>query len=339
MKFNIFFKNIYSIIWILLPFIFVTLILVSCQDENESSVSNINHKTMFQGYSDAQIEDELILFLNQLDTIRNDSNDPLADEVLELEPILWYLEACVNYKYGVSVQPELVKIDTSYVNFIVSGTTYKLGDVQVSYDAVVDSIAAYFYELREEEKYFLMTNISVANQTSQNITLQVISYFTLNGIIPDVNDYDWYWGFELGQCGTHNESPLDATDIIMRGANASIYIPAPEFYYTDIQIGYSGYPYTILNNNNEPLGFYSPAYTYQNCISEEEISFFTSGLISIGESNIPNNLEICSYFVEPLATLWVDHPNYRFHSAKVTCGIHHYRTQSVESLPNNQNNI
>jgi len=39
---------------------------------------------MFQGYSDSEIEDELIVFLDNLETIRKDPKDALADEVLEL---------------------------------------------------------------------------------------------------------------------------------------------------------------------------------------------------------------------------------------------------------------
>lgn len=316
---------------------FISTFLSSCQDDENLSNST-PHKTMFQGYSDSQIEDELNSFLDKLESIRKDPKDPLADEVWELEPILWYMEACVNYKYGASVQPELVKIDTSYVNLPVTDVKCKLGDVQVSYDAVVDSIAAYFYELKEEEKYFLMTNISVASQTSQNITIQVISYFTLNGIIPDVNDYDWYWGYNLGQCGTHNEAPLDATDIIMKGANASIYIPAPEFYYTDTQNGYSGILYSETNNNNEHLGFYVPSTTYQNCISESEITFFTNGIIYIGENHIISGKEIVCYNVEWLSTLYADQQNYRMHYGEVKYGIRHYRNSSSSTLPNNSNN-
>ena len=317
---------------------FISIFLISCQDDDKLS-NSMHHKTMFQGYSDSQIEDELINFLDNLETIRKDPKDALADEVLELEPIIWYMEACVNYKYGASVQPELVKMDTSYVNFNVSGTTYKLGDVQVSYDNIVDSIAAFFYELKEEEKFFLMANISVAEQTSQSISLQVISSFSLNGIIPNVNDYDWYWGMNLGQCVTHNGVPLDAADIIMRGSNASIQIPAPSFYYTDSQIGYDGFPYTQTNSNGQSLGFYSPSYPSQNCISEHDILFFTLGLISIGENFQPANLEILFYFVYDLSTLYADQQNYRFHRANITFGVRHYRLNSSESLPYNQNSI
>lgn len=319
---------------------FISTFLISCQDDENLSNST-PHKTMFQGYSDSQIEDELNSFLDHLESIRKDPKDPLADEVWELEPILWYMEACVNYKYGASVQPELVKIDTSYVNLPVTDVKCKLGDVQVSYDAVVDSIAAYFYELKEEEKYFLMTNISVASQTSQNITIQVISYFTLNGIIPDVNDYDWYWGYNLGQCGTHNEAPLDATDIIMKGANASIYIPAPEFYYIDTQNGYIGHTYDEVNSQNEHLGFYASTSNLNPgpCISESEITTFTENFIEIGSLNQISGKEIVHYFLMESFSVPEFGPYALFHYGYVTYGIRHYRTSASTELPNNPNNI
>ncbi len=47
-----------------------------------------------------------------------------------------------------SVKPELVIVDTSYVNFTVSGTTYELGNVQVSYNAIVDSDGEVKYGIR-----------------------------------------------------------------------------------------------------------------------------------------------------------------------------------------------
>ncbi|MBP1673797.1 MAG: hypothetical protein H6Q25_1612 [Bacteroidetes bacterium] len=47
-----------------------------------------------------------------------------------------------------SVQPEFVKIDTIYVNFTVLVTTYKLCNVQVSYDAVVNSYGEVKYGIR-----------------------------------------------------------------------------------------------------------------------------------------------------------------------------------------------
>lgn len=173
---------------------------------------------------------------------------------------------------------------------------------------------------------------------SQNITLQVISYFTLNGIIPNINDYDWYWGYNLGQCGNHNEAPLDATDIIMRGANSSIYIPSQEFYYTDSQNGYSGILYYETNNNDEHLGFYSPSYTSQNCISESEITFFTNGIIYIGENHQVPNKDIVSYYVLDLETMYADQQDYRMHYGEVKYGIRHFRTSSSSTLPNNSNN-
>ena len=323
---------------------FISTFLSSCQDDENLSNST-PHKTMFQGYSDSQIEDELNSFLDHLESIRKDPKDPLADEVWELEPILWYMEACVNYKYGASVQPELVKIDTSYVNLPVTDVKCKLGDVQVSYDAVVDSIAAYFYELKEEEKYFLMTNISVASQTSQNISLQVISYYTLNGIIPNVNDYDWYWGWNKGQCGTNIGAPLDAADVIMRGANSSILIPSPECYYTDISIHDVFQTYLYQNNNNEPLGFfdYQVGTLNHECLDPEKITFFRNGLIEIGNLFIPTGKVIAFYFSEDeysagLNSNWQNTWS-MFHTAKFNYGIRHLRNSSSIDLPNNPNNI
>ena len=336
--------NFKSLIICLSAIGFISIFLISCQDDDKLS-NQMNHKTMFQGYSDSQIEDELIKFLDNLETIRKDPKDALADEVMELEPILWYMEACINYKYGASVQPELVKMDTSYVNFNVSGTTYKLEDVQVSFDNIVDSIAAFFYELEEEEKYFLMVNISVAEQTSQNISLQVISSFSLNGIIPNVNDYDWYWGMNLGQCVTHNGVPLDAADIIMRGANHSILIPAPECYYTDISIHDVFQTYLYQNNNNEPLGFfdYQVGTLNHECLDPEKIAFFRNGLIEIGNLFIPTGKVIAFYFSEDeysagLNSSWQDTWS-MFHTAKFNYGIRHLRNSSSIDLPNNPNNI
>lgn len=330
--------NFKSLIMCLSAIGFITIFLISCQDDDKLS-NQMHQKTMFQGYSDSQIEDELIVFLDNLETIRKDPTDLLANEVLELEPILWYMEACINYKYGASVQPELVKTDTSYVNFNVSGTSYKLGDVQVSYDNIVDSIATFFYELEEEEKHFLMANISVASQTSQNITLQVISSFSINGIISNVNDYDWYWGFNLGQCGTNIGAPLDAADIIMRGANNSIQIPAPEFYYTDSQMGFSGHTYTVTNSQNQQLGF-EGYYTSGTgpCLTQSEILFFKQGLIYIAEQDIPEGKEICYYYSYDEMALYIQSPYLICHYAEITYGIRHYRNGSAETLPNNQNN-
>ncbi len=331
--------NFKSLIICLSAIGFISIFLISCQDDDKLS-NQMNHKTMFQGYSDSQIEDELIKFLDNLETIRKDPKDALADEVMELEPILWYMEACINYKYGASVQPELVKMDTSYVNFNVSGTIYKLGDVQVSFDNIVDSIAAFFYELKEEEKYFLMANISVASQTSQNITLQVISSFSLNGIIPNVNDYDWYWGMNLGQCGTNSGAPLDAADIIMRGANHSILIPAPEFYYTNSQMGFNGHTYLVTNSQNQQLGF-EGYYTSGTgpCLTQSEILFFKQGLIYIAEQGIPEGKEICHYLNFDQMGMGMYSLYLICHYATITYGIRHYRNALVETLPYNNNNI
>ncbi len=316
----------------------ISIFLISCQDDDKLS-NSMHQKTMFQGYSDSQIEDEVIKFLDNLEIIRKDPKDALAEEVLELEPILWYMEACINYKYGNGIQPELVKIDTSYVNFNVSGTSYKLGDVQESYDNIVDSIAAYCYELKDEEKYFLMANISVASQTSQNISLQVISSFSINGIISNVNDYDWYWGFNKGQCGTNIGAPLDAADIIMRGANSSIIIPAPEFYYTDSQFGFRGHTYWVTNSQNQQLGF-EGYYTSGTgpCLTQSEILFFKQGLIYIAEQDIPEGKEICHYYSYDNMSLGTTSPYLICHYAEITYGIRHYRNGPAETLPNNQNN-
>lgn len=304
---------------------FISTFLSSCQDDENLSNST-PHKTMFQGYSDSQIEEELSSFLDKLESIRNDPKDPSADEVMELEPVLWYLEACVNYKYGASVQPELVKVDTCYVNFTVTDVECKLVDIQLSFDAIVDSIAANFYQIDVEEKYFLMTNISVSNQTSQNVTLQVISYFTLNGIIPNVNDYDLYWGMNKGQCGTQNEKPLDAADIIMRGANSSINIPAPEFYYTDSQNGFIGHTYDEVNSQNEHLGFYASTSNLNPgpCISESEITTFTENFIEIGSLNQISGKEIVHYFLMESFSVPEFGPYALFHYGYVTYGIRHY---------------
>lgn len=327
---------------------FVSSFLISCQ-KDEDHTQTASQKNMFPGYSDSEIEDNLIAFLDNLETIRKNPKDPLADQEWELESIVWYLEACVNYKYGVSVKPELIKADTSCVNVVVSGDKCKLGNVQVVYDAMVDSIADYFYALREDKKYFLMANVSIINQTSQNVTLQVISYFTLNGIIPDVNDHDWYWGLNSGQCETNIGAPLDAADIIMRGANHSIYIPSVEFYYTDSQFGFHGHTFEVVNSENEPLGFYAIC---ENripgpCISENDILKYTLDYIQIGEIYQVPNKEIVYYFlmesfpVGYSSSYPVNNCNLNsiFHYGYIYYGIRHYRTTSSDVLPDNSNNM
>lgn len=318
---------------------FVSSFLISCQ-KDEDHTQTASQKNMFPGYSDSEIEDNLIAFLDNLETIRKNPKDPLADQEWELESVVWYLEACVNYKYGVSVKPELIKADTSCVNVVVSGDKCKLGNVQVAYDAMVDSIADYFYELREDEKYFLMANVSIINQTSQNVTLQVISYFTLNGIIPDVNDNDWYWGLGRGQCETHIGAPLDAADIIMKGANHSINIPTSEFYFTDSKIGYMGMPHDEVDSEGNPLGFYEIYYgsNIHPCISEAEIRFYTHGYIFIGESYTPTNKEVCNYYLRDDILVPSSYSHPILHYGWITYGVRHYRNASVSTLPNNPNN-
>ncbi|OQX76701.1 MAG: hypothetical protein B6D61_08405 [Bacteroidetes bacterium 4484_249] len=156
---------------------------------------------------DINFQNKLVRFRDKVGYIKEHPGFK-SGEVMSVDSVVWYLEATINYTYGHPDRKcnEIYNYaDSVYLNNSSSGEA-TLDDIVLVHDLIISKIGDYYYNINEEQKDFILTDISKSEtqngQTKLSFTASVGSGWD-NYLYPfDETDF-WYYGQGMGKCGPY----------------------------------------------------------------------------------------------------------------------------------------
>jgi len=267
-----------------------SLVIYSCKKE-QSDVNKSKNLTE-QSFKDAQLEKRIIAFRDKVDLIRKNPTLKSGSDPMDVDSAVWYIEATSNLTYGdASFETEKFIVDSAFIEVPVTNGQILWADVQAAYDQVVDSLSVHNANITANQKQLMVADVSLKESNDNSATLELTSGFGTDETsgLGIGNVYPWYWGWELGRCdGSGSGVGYDAANKIAQLANYNISVPIGNSYYTDVEYRSStGCEYT--NNNGDCLLFedYQEYTLTHQCLSTTDISFYKSGLMSVGNTLLP----------------------------------------------------
>jgi hypothetical protein len=275
------------------------LFIYSCQKENITDKKS--DKQSEQTLKNSPIINRIIDFRNKVDAIRENPSFKSGGEPMEIDTVIWYLEAISNYTYsnaGFDFDQKLT--DSSFVSVPITNGLVLLTDFQTTYDQIIGILSDYNESIPTIDKQFLVADVSLNETTANNVIFKVTYSFGTKDASTVTNEYSWYWGWALGRCdGSGQGSGQDAADIISLLANDEINIPSGTAFYVNVTMC-EAYPFDYLDVNGNPLLFhdYQEITLNHKCISALDIEQYKDNVEYIGMQMKPQFKSVIDYDVQ-----------------------------------------
>jgi hypothetical protein len=184
------------------------LIFNSCSKQELADKSVTGKQEVIMSKQDITVYNKIMDFKKKVDYIKDNPGYKSGDE-MSVDSAVWYLETTINYNYG---HPDgkyneiYNHADSVYLNNSSIGEA-TLNDVVLVYDLIISKISDYYYSINEDQKDFILTDISEAEtqngQTKIFFTESVGSAW-YNYLYPfDETDY-LYFGQGMVKCGPYS---------------------------------------------------------------------------------------------------------------------------------------
>lgn len=280
----------------------ISLMLTSCSKEQINNENQVN--LLEQSQTSVNPENKIIAFRESIDAVRNNPNLKSGDSPIILDDAEWFVEALANYTYAnAGYERTDIVIDSAVFILPANKGTITLADAQELYDQTIEQLSSHYSAINVGNKQLVFVDITLRDANDNTATFALTSGFGTNEEEQLVNNYSWYWGWELGRCdGSGLGVGLDGADIIMRKANHMVGVPPVNSYYTDVSFATRWY-WEVPSNTN-PYGEYMLFHDFQagtlvhHCMSPEEIEYYKHRVIEIGNMNKPPEKSIISFLVE-----------------------------------------
>ena len=288
----------------------IALALISCNKENEI-ITELN-----------EIDTTEQKILDFKDKITNKSNQK-SEEIFEIDSVVWYIEATLNYTYCNPEVSDILNIDSVFINVPVSEDgNVTFSNVVNAYHDIYIGMNNIYNQTSGDNKKIQIADIEIIESNSKinGKTLKLTTFISdFHYKLPEPfypNDY-WHPIFEAGKCGDYEGECIgcDGGSEIARHANQFINIPPG--YITDITVKnfYSNYYSEYLWN--EELSHYNDA-----CLSPNDLEDWKNKLVELGGINIPYGKRIINYSIED-EVITGNTLNAYSHSAHISYGVWH----------------
>lgn len=257
------------------------------------------------------------------DKVESKSNQK-SGEMLEIDSAVWYIEAALNYTYCDPGISNIINVDSVFVTVPVSESgEINFSNVVSAYNDFSSNLNNLVNQKADDDKKIQLADISIVENDDINVkTLKLTTIITNfhhkmpEGFYP--NDY-WHpiWG--AGRCGDYEGEGIGCDAGIVIAQHAAQFINWPLFgYITDVsEIIFWGY------ENTEYL-WGDVLYDYKDaCLSPNELKYWTSKLVQLGNNNIPYRKRVIGYRLEGDVSLNQDPPYHFCHDAYISYGIWH----------------
>lgn len=232
-----------SLINILVIFILVTFVFLSCRKDDTSV------KQSPDGVSQSQLDYSKSV-VAKINAFRDKMNSPLkTEEMMTLDDAIWNIEALVNADIAEQGQPtsDQIIFESNHAFTLDENGMISDDQVQQILEDVIDEINSQEAQIETEEKYVKFIDIDLSNDENNNEVIVATTGFSLNFILgtywPFDADDDWIWGTPGEEYGAPPAGKCDGTMVgVSDGSNElewrlnhPISLP-PGTSYTDIQV-------------------------------------------------------------------------------------------------------
>nr|NQU89088.1 hypothetical protein [Bacteroidota bacterium] len=296
------------------------VVMNSCSKQELADHTLTVSKEVIMTGEDLSFQNNLVRFREKVEYIKEHPGFK-SGEVMHVDSAVWYLEATINYSYGHPDRKcnEIYNYaDSVYLDISTTGEV-TLDDVVLVHDLIISMISDFYYSVDEDQKEFILTDISIAEtqsgQTKISFTASVGSEWN-NYLFPfDETDY-WYYGQGMGKCGPYGGGiDEDAASKIfdLLPFYQPIYDPGPGYIvvYSDVETIDSYYEFNLnpllFRNADDPepvdnwLDYYmfyaSSEYGDGNldeneeCLDTLEMNFYFNGVQTLIYNKFPTITE------------------------------------------------
>ncbi|MCK4662190.1 MAG: hypothetical protein KAT68_04955 [Bacteroidales bacterium] len=213
---------------------FVAVYLASCQKDNV-----LTEKQEISLSDDQKMEQQIIQFKTQL------SDSKKSGEIMELNSAIWYIDAVLNYSYTFPfIEYYNYSSSNTLVTMDISDDNVAFSELVETYNEIEDIVRNHFFSIENENKHLVTISLVVTENSTDNIIeFKVVSEVGLYNteksadIINDnpfgSTDY-WYYGNELGKCGSYSGSEgWDAAKKIASKVKSTLLHHSFMYYFTD----------------------------------------------------------------------------------------------------------
>ncbi|MCF8303571.1 MAG: hypothetical protein K9I94_09890 [Bacteroidales bacterium] len=251
-------KAIKYFLTVIIIFAMGAIILNSCSKETNNAEPVNNNK---QTKADQSIENRILHFKDKMTQIRENPNLKSGSELMELDSVVWYIEAALNYSHADATSGfNNLMGDSAVISIPLTNGKVTIASMVEAYDAFMDSIAEQYATLSNPDAHLVVADISLQESNDQTLTMQSTTGYGIgipNPFIFDEDDH-WLWGLGHdglgGKCdGYQGPDTSDAAIELEKMIHTRKSAPTGSVYYTDIsELTYEGHdPYTIALDGND----------------------------------------------------------------------------------------
>lgn len=171
-----------------------------------------------------------------------------SSEQIELDSAVWNIEALLNYSYSYpdSSAKDFVVYKSNYTMDIDANGMVAMGDVEVVYNQMEDSLNAQFNQIPCDIKHLRFSDVALDSVAGSTAYLTLANGYGFNLILgmyyPFEEDDDWYWGTDGEIIGVPPRGKCDGSEVgVSDGSNELAWrlnnpVPTTQAtLYTDIE--------------------------------------------------------------------------------------------------------
>lgn len=317
----------YQIFNLSLALLFLTMFSCKKQFQETKMPDSVN---------ETQLLSEMDLYL--LEFKQKMDNPHKTSEMLSLEDARWHLSATLNFMYAdAKMDYELLATDT--LNFILPliNGQIALDDFSNAFYEVTDFLSARYQKIETTDKTLNLVSINITSQSDEEVEIMAVSLMGYNPGLswgyPFSEGHWWYWGWELGRCGSYEGQNigLDAAKKLTFAANIVVPVPGPgRVYWTDeltrsvYAIDHpdgnspSGY---LLFHSDIPINEWNPNYQYP-CLTPDDMNYYFPNILAFGQQLKPSGKTLINYYVNGTFFMF-NYQSYPTHILSINYGIPH----------------
>lgn len=282
--------KIFRLTMLSLAVLLFAAVIYSCskQDQTEPAGSATE---ISQSKADILIENKIRAFKGKMERLRENPSYK-SGETMSVDSAVWYLEAVSNYTYSqISNTYEEMIVDSFNIELPTYDSEIQMNNVITAYEELIDDLSESYHAIPEEDKYFMISDVSLKSEDAGTATIGIIACFGVDGSSATSGyfNHEWYYGLEAGDCdfnnpGTDAAEKIEDKILLLKGT------PNPNIKYDEVE---SFVIYANMYSNTEDLTPDDNYYDYymfrcyddyannwpnvHTCVSVDEMNFYYLG--------------------------------------------------------------
>ncbi len=256
---------------------------------------------------------------------------------MQLDSLIWYTEATLNYSYGFpNLYYDKKRKDSVLITVdLMDGCMVSAEDVNATFVEINNRIYEFYDNFKYDSKHVVVVNLELEESNKDGAGIWV---YTTTGKLFEGDNlkssnpfqfYDWWHGWLPGRCNGYNDDypsteysgdQLERYYITHNDAFDYLNPEYQELWFTDVDGPYHFYGYYADDNWTEYMW---DSYTYEECISPDQMNYFLQHIDEVVIDDLPVDatpfdLEVLIEYISGTRTTIL-------HEYRVHAGTYHER--------------